>query len=111
MKPIAEFSAFEGLDMRVGRVLAVEASLARKPTYRLTVDFGQEIGIKRSVGAYRNYAPEELVGHLVVGVVNFPAKKMGPEISEVLVLGVENERGEIIHLTTEAPVPLGMEVF
>ncbi|MFI5259709.1 MAG: protein secretion chaperonin CsaA [Candidatus Limnocylindrales bacterium] len=111
MKPVAEFSSFEDLDMRVGRVIVVETSLSRKPTYRLTLDFGSEIGIKHSVGAYRNYAPEDLVGHLVVGVVNFPAKKMGPEVSEVLVLGVENERGEIIHLTTEAKVPLGVKVF
>lgn len=111
MKPAAEYRAFEELDIRVGRVIAVEVSLARKPTYRLTVDFGSEIGIKRSVGAYRNYAPEDLVGHLVVGVVNFPIKRMGPEVSEVLVLGVENERGEIIHLTTEAGVPLGVKVF
>jgi len=111
VKPVAEFSTFEELDMRVGRVIAVEISLARKPTYRLTVDFGPEIGIKRSVGAYRNYAPEELVGHLVVGVVNFPSKKMGPEVSEVLVLGVENDQGEIIHLTTESEVPLGVKVF
>lgn len=111
MKPTVDFRVFEELDLRVGRVVAVEDSLARKPTYRLTVDFGPEIGLKRSVGAYRSYAPADLIGHLVVAVVNFAPKKMGPEVSEVLVLGVDNERAEIVHLTTEAEVPLGARVY
>ncbi len=111
MKQTANYSSFEELDVRVGRVVTVEDSRARKPTYRLTVDFGPEIGVKRSVGAYRNYRPDQLVGRLVVGIVNFGVKQMGPELSEVLILGVENDRGETIYLTPESDAPLGTRVF
>jgi tRNA-binding protein len=111
VKDIAPFSSFEELDIRVGRVLAVEDSLSRKPTYRLTIDFGPELGVKRSVGAYRKYAREELVGRQIVAVVNFGPKKMGPEISEVLVLGVDNTEGQVVFLTPESEVPLGHHIY
>ena len=111
MKTTAPFGSFDELDIRVGRVLSAEEALTRKPTYRLTIDFGPEIGLKRSCGAYRNYAAEALVGRLVIGVVNFPSKQMGPEVSEVLVLGVENSEGHVIYLTPESEVPLGAAVF
>ena len=97
--------------MRVGRIVGVEDSLARKPTYRLTIDFGPELGIKRSVGAYRGYAPEALVGRQIVAVVNFGPKKMGPEISEVLVLGVDSEAGTVVYLTPASDVPLGNPIY
>jgi tRNA-binding protein len=111
LKETAAYSSFEELDIRVGRILTVEDSLARKPTYRLTIDFGPELGVKRSVGAYRNYAPEQLVGRQIVAVVNFGPKKMGPEVSEVLVLGVDNPDGQVIFLTPESDVPLGNPIY
>lgn len=111
MKETALFSYFDGLDIRVGRVLAVEDLLSRKPTYRLTIDFGSELGIKRSVGAYRKYAPEELIGRQIVAVVNFGPKKMGPEVSEVLVLGVDGPDGQVVFLTPESEVPLGHPIY
>jgi tRNA-binding protein len=103
--------SFEDLDIRVGRILAVEEARTRKPTYRLTVDFGPEVGVKVSCGAYRNYSADALIGRLVVAAVNLGTKQMGPEVSEVLVLGVTNDRGETIFLTTESDVPLGVHVY
>ena len=111
MKAIALAGSFDDLDLKVGRILGVEEARTRKPTYRLTVDFGTEVGVKVSCGAYRNYSPEDLVGRLVVAIVNLGPKQMGPEISEVLVLGVTNDRGETIFLTTESDVPLGVHVY
>ena len=111
MKTTAEFQSFEALDIRVGRILEVEDSLSRKPTYRLTIDFGPEFGVKRSVGAYRGYSKEALVGRQIVAVVNFGPKKMGPEVSEVLVLGVDSEAGSVVFLTPESDVPLGNPIY
>jgi len=111
VKPAADYSAFEELDIRVGRIVNVEDAETRKPAYRLTIDFGPEIGTKVSCGAFRNYEKSALLGRLIVGIVNFPPKKMGPERSEVLVLGVPNESGQTIHLMPESEVPLGVAVF
>ncbi len=83
-----EWTDFEKVDMRVGRIVAVEAFPdARKPAWRLRIDFGPQIGEKRSSAQITNYAREELEGRLVVGVVNFPPRQIGPVRSEVLVLG------------------------
>ena len=111
IKPTADFANFAALDIRAGRIVQVEDARTRKPTYKLTIDFGAEIGSKVSCGAYRNYASEDLIGKTVVCVMNFATKKMGPEISEVLVLGVANAAGETIYLTTQRDVPLGAAVF
>ncbi len=111
MKTQTTYSSFEALEMRVGQIIKVEHSLSTKPTYRLTINFGNEIGTKVSCGAYTNYQKEDLVGKQIIGIVNFPPKKMGPEVSEVLVLGVKNVRGETIYLTPQAEVALGEEVF
>lgn len=111
IKPTTEFRYFEALDIRAGRITKVEESQTKKPTYRLTIDFGPELGTKVSCGAYKNYSKEALLGKIVVCVLNFGTKKMGPEISEVLVLGIANDRGETIYLTTEGAVPLGGSVF
>ncbi len=111
MKSQADYASFATLDIRVGKIINVEDSKATKPTYRLTIDFDPEVGTKVSVGAYRNYKKEDLIGKQVVGVVNFAPKKMGPEISQVLVLGVANALGETIYLTPQSNVPLGNEVF
>lgn len=111
IKPIADFGAFAGLDIRIGRIINVEDAQTQKPTYRLTIDFGSEIGTKRSCGAYRNYSKEFLIGKQIVAVVNFAVKKMGPELSEVLVLGVPNAAGETIFLAPQQDVELGVHVF
>jgi len=110
-KPTADLSSFDALDIRAGKIVSVEDAATKKPTYRITVDLGPEIGQKVSCGAYRNYAKEDLAGKTVVCVVNFASKKMGPETSEVLILGIANEHGETTYLTTESGVPLGGPVF
>ncbi len=102
---------FEKIDMRAGTILSVEPSLAKKPTYRFTLDFGPEIGVKASCAALTNYSPEELVGGQVVAVVNFPPKKMGPEKSEVLILGLPGPGGGVIRLQPERKVENGGRVY
>ena len=79
MKGTALPGSFDDLDIRIGRVLAVAEARTRKPTYRLTVDFGPEVGVKVSCGAYRNYSVDALVGRQVVAIVNLGPKQMGPE--------------------------------
>jgi tRNA-binding protein len=111
VKPETDYAQFDALDIRVGRVQRVEVAASRKPTYRMTIDFGPDVGVKVSCGAFRNYAAETLVGRLVVAIVNFPVKKMGPERSEVLVLGVPDGDVGTIHLTTASPVDPGSPVY
>jgi tRNA-binding protein len=111
MKAITSFSNFEALDIRIGQIVNVEDAQTKKPTYRITVDFGAEIGSRVSCGAYRNYTKEELTGKQIVGVLNLGTKQMGPEKSEFLILGVKNEKGETIYLTPQSKVPLSGEVF
>ena len=87
-----DYDHFAGVDMRVGRIVAVEDfPEARKPAWKLTIDFGAEIGEKRSSAQITNYSREELEGTLVVAVVNFPPRQIGPVRSEVLVLGALND--------------------
>ena len=106
-----EFDDFLKVDMRVGRVLAVEDfPEARKPAWKLTIDFGEEIGAKRSSAQITNYAREELEGRLVVAVVNFPPRQIGPTRSEVLCLGASDEEGRIILLAPDTDVPLGSRI-
>lgn len=83
-----DFAHFQAVDMRVGRVLAVDAfPEARKPAWKLTIDFGPELGVKRSSAQVTHYDSDELLDTLVVAVVNFPPRQIGPFMSEVLVLG------------------------
>lgn len=110
-KPNADFSNFSSLDMRVGRIVFVEDSKAKKPTYKITVDFGDEIGKKTTIGAFKNYPKEELMGKLVIGLVNVSEKKMGEEVSQFLLMGVPNSKRETIYLTPQSEVPLGVAVF
>ena len=93
-----EFEQFQAVDMRVGRVTAVDDfPQARKPAWKLTIDFGPEIGVKRSSAQIAHYSREELEGTLVVAVVNFPPRQIGPVSSEVLVLGaLDEERGVVL---------------
>jgi tRNA-binding protein len=105
------FDDFLKVDMRVGRVVAVdEFPEARKPAWKLTIDFGPELGTKRSSAQITNYAREELEGRLVVAVVNFPPRQIGPFMSEVLTLGASDEDDNIILLEPRSDVPLGSRI-
>ena len=107
-----DFDQFLAVEMRVGRVTAVEEfPQARKPAWKLTVDFGPELGVKRSSAQVTNYAREELEGRLVVAVVNFPPRQIGPFMSEVLTLGVPDEDGQVILLRPTHDVPVGGRMF
>ena len=106
-----DFDQFLAVDMRVGRITAVEDfPEARKPAWKLTIDFGKELGSKRSSAQVTNYAREELEGRLVVAVVNFPPRQIGPVRSEVLVLGAADEAGRVILLAPDSDVPLGARI-
>ncbi len=107
-----DFDQFLAVDMRVGRVTAVDDfPEARKPAWKLTIDFGPEIGVKRSSAQISEYSREELEGRLVVAVVNFPPRQIGPVRSEVLTLGVPDEEGQVILLRPDSDVPLGGRMF
>ena len=109
MNPI---EAFEALDLRVGRVLRAEVNTrARKPAYKLWIDFGP-LGEKTSSAQLRaRYAAEELVGRLVIAAVNLGARNIAGFTSEVLVLGLPDAEGEVILLAAEREVPLGGRVY
>jgi len=103
---------FELIDMRVGRIAQVEDfPEARRPAWKLRVDFGPEIGEKRSSAQIAHYSREELHGRLVLAVVNLPPRQIGTVLSEVLVLGVPDEEGRVILLRPDADVPVGGRVY
>jgi tRNA-binding protein len=111
MTDTIDFDAFLAVDMRVGRIVEVEDfPEARKPAWKLRIDFGAEIGVKRSSAQITNYGREELEGRLVVAVVNFPPRQIGPVRSEVLTLGASDSEGRIILLAPDADVPLGARI-
>jgi tRNA-binding protein len=103
-----EWADFEKVDMRVGRVVAVDDfPEARHPAWKLTIDFGEEVGVRRSSAQIAHYPREALDGRLVVAVVNFPPKQIGPFMSECLVLGaLDAERGVVL-LAPDADVAPG----
>jgi tRNA-binding protein len=106
-----DFEHFQAVDIRVGRVMAVEEfPEARKPAWKLTIDFGPEIGEKRSSAQITNYSREQLEGTVVVAVVNFPPRQIGPFSSEVLVLGALNDDKGVILLRPDQEVALGDRV-
>ena len=107
------FSDFERVDIRVGRIVRAELfPEARKPAYRLTIDFGPEIGLKKSSAQLtRQYAPDALEGRQVLAVVNFPPRQIGPFISDVLTLGVPESDGSVVLVVPDKPVPLGGKLF
>jgi tRNA-binding protein len=108
---VIEFDEFLAVDMRVGRVTAVEDfPEARKPAWKLTIDFGPELGVKRSSAQITNYARDELEGRLVVAVVNFAPRQIGPFMSEVLTVGASDAEGRVILLAPDADVPLGSRI-
>lgn len=106
--PEIDWDQFAAVDMRVGRIAAVdEFPEARVPAWKLEIDFGPEIGTRRSSAQITRYAADELEGRLVVGVVNFPPKRIGPFTSEVLVLGALDEEKGVVLLRPDSDVALG----
>jgi tRNA-binding protein len=109
---VIDFDDFLKVDVRVGRIVRVEDfPEARKPAWKLTLDFGPELGERKSSAQITNYSREELEGSLVVAVVNFPPRQIGPVRSEVLVLGVPDADDNVILLRPTADVPLGGRMF
>lgn len=107
------FSDFEKVDIRVGRIIGVaDFPEARNPSYKIEINFGKEIGIKKSsVQLCGNYTKDELLGKLILGVVNFPPKQIGPFISEVLTLGVLGKNKHCILVIPEKEVNLGEKLY
>jgi tRNA-binding protein len=112
VKPLSSFADFEKLDIRVGRIVAVDDfPEARKPAWKLTIDFGA-LGLRRSSAQLvARYSKDDLLGRLVMGVVNFPPRRIGPFVSEVLTLGVPDESGDVVLVVPQQDVPLGGQLF
>jgi tRNA-binding protein len=107
------FPDFEKVDVRVGRIVRAEDfPEARKPAYKLLIDFGPEIGtLKSSAQLTQRYTREELEGRLVIAVVNFPPRQIGPFMSQVLTLGVPDENGDVVLVIPDKNVPVGGRLF
>jgi tRNA-binding protein len=110
---MATIDDFQKLDIRVGRILSADDfPEAKKPAFKLVIDFGSEIGTKKSSAQItKHYKKEELVGKLVLAVVNFPSRQIGPFLSEVLTLGVPDEEGAVVLIEPTQEVPLGGRLF
>lgn len=107
------FEAFMAVDIRAGRIEKAEPfPEARKPAFKLWVDLGPEFGVKKSSAQITaNYTLEELPGRMVIAVVNFAPRQIGPFMSEILVLGVSDAAGEVVLMTPERDVPLGARLY
>lgn len=107
------YDEFEKVDIRVGRIVEVlDFPEARNPSYRLKIDFGEEIGVKKSCAQLpANYTKEELKDKLVLAVVNFPPRQIGPAISEVLTLGIPDGTGSCLLVAPDKDVPLGGKLY
>lgn len=107
------YAEFQRVDIRVGRVVAVDDfPEARKPAYKLRIDFGGDLGVKKSSAqATKHYTRDALLNRLVIAVVNFPPKQIGPYMSEVLTLGVPDGEGGVVLLVPEREVPVGGQLF
>lgn len=110
---MAAFEDFRKLDIRVGKIIEVESfPEAKKSSYKLKIDLGAEIGIKKSCAKLcKNYRKEDLIGKLVLCVVNFPPRQIGPALSEVLTLGVPGNDEECVLIQPEREVPLGGKLY
>lgn len=114
--PAADRIAFEDfmkVDIRIGKVVRAEAfPEARKPAYKLTIDFGDAIGVKRSSAQItRHYTPDQLEGRKVAAVVNFAPRQIGPFLSEVLTLGFPDDEGQVVLVGVDRDVPVGGRLF
>jgi tRNA-binding protein len=107
------YAEFERVDIRVGRIVDVQDfPEARKPAYKLRIDFGADIGLRKSSAqATKHYTKDDLLNRLVVAVVNFPPKQIGPYMSEVLTLGVPDGEGGVVLLIPERDVPVGGRMY
>ena len=107
------FADFERVDIRVGRITSVDSFReARKPAYKLVIDFGSDLGTRKSSAQLtRHYAAEDLLGRLVLAVVNFPPRQIGPFMSEVLTLGLPDSEGDVVLIVPDREVPLGGKLF
>lgn len=107
------FNDFEKVDIRVGTIIEVhDFPQARKPAYKLIIDFGKDVGLKRSCAQVtKHYTKEDLVGKQVLAVVNFPEKQIGPFVSQVLTLGLPDADGNVVLVTSDLKVPNGNKLF
>ncbi len=112
MTPIS-FDDFLKVDIRAGQITRAEPyPEARVPAIKLWVDFGDELGVRKSSAQITgHYAPDEMVGKMVIAVVNFPPRQIGKVMSEVLVLGVPDDNGEVVLLGPDQDVPLGARMY
>jgi tRNA-binding protein len=110
---MATFDDFQKIDIRVGRIIEVEDfPEAKNPSYKLKIDLGEEIGVKKSCAQLtKQYTKEDLKGKLVLCVVNFPPRQIGPAISEVLTLGVPDGEGDCVLVQPEKDIPLGGRLY
>ncbi len=110
---MATIEDFNMLDIRVGKIIQVENfPEARRPAYKLTIDFGEEIGIRKSSAQLvANYSQGQLIDQLILGVVNFPPRQIGPFISEVLTLGVPDKNGKTVLVVPKVEAPLGAKLY
>ncbi|MBM3893562.1 tRNA-binding protein [Candidatus Dependentiae bacterium] len=107
------YADFEKVDIRVGTITAAEVfPEAKKPAYKLTIDFGPEVGLKRSSAQVtKHYMPAQLIGKQVLGVVNFPARQIGPFLSETLILGLPDGTDGVVLIAPDQKVPNGGKMF
>lgn len=113
MSETITFADFERVDIRVGTIIEAEVfPEARKPAYKLKIDFGPEFGIKKSSAQITvHYQPSDLIGRQIMAVVNFPPRQIGPVRSEVLTLGFEDEAGAIVLAAVDKPIPNGRKLM